>query len=102
MLAEPNKPGIRFTRRDFIKLAGRLAALLLVGALYSIVLEPLWFDLEELTLRRPSLAKSFDGFRLAQLSAIHAGEQWMPAYLADAVEMVSHMFVLTAGPRSRC
>jgi predicted MPP superfamily phosphohydrolase len=75
-----------FTRRDFLKLGGQLVLFMLGGTLYSTVLEPLWFEVENVTVKLPHLPKSFSGFRLAQISDIHAGEQWMPRHLDTVIE----------------
>ena len=83
---ENNRRAHRVTRRDFLKLAGQLVLLMLGGTLYSTLIEPLWFDVEQITLKLPRLPKPFSGFRLAQISDIHAGEQWMPAHLDTVVE----------------
>lgn len=79
---------IQFTRRDFLKLSGRLILFALGGTLYPTVIEPLWFDVENVALKLPRLAQLFSGFRLVQISDIHAGEQWMPAQLESVVEKV--------------
>lgn len=76
----------RITRRDFLKISAQLVALLFGGTLYSTLIEPLWFEVENITLTLPRLPKPFSGFRLAQISDIHAGEQWMPDHLAAVVE----------------
>lgn len=83
---EDNRRAHRFTRRDFLKLAGRLVLIMLGGTLYSTLIEPLWFEVEHITLKLPRLPKPFSGFRLAQISDIHAGEQWMPAHLDAVIE----------------
>jgi uncharacterized protein len=77
---------IRFTRRDFLKLGGYLTLFAFGGTVYSTVIEPLWFDIENVILTLPRLPKSFSGFRLVQISDIHAGEQWMPAQLDSVVK----------------
>ena len=79
---------IRLTRRDFLKLSGQFLLGVLGGTLYSTVIEPQWFDIENFVLTLPRLPRSFPGFRLVQLSDIHAGEQWMPAQLDSVVEKV--------------
>src|SRR5690349_19933305 len=88
MSKERYKPGIRFTRRDFIKLIGGLATVPLAGAYYSTMVEPLWFDLEKVTLILPRLPKSFDGFRILQLSDLHLGGWMDRERLARVVEFV--------------
>ena len=80
------RSGKELSRRDFLKLSGQFFLFMLGGTLYSTVVEPLWFDVENVVLQLPRLPKSFSGFRLVQISDIHAGEQWMPGYLDTVVE----------------
>jgi uncharacterized protein len=75
-----------FTRRDFLKVTSQFGLFLLGGTLYSTVIEPLWFDFENVVFKLPRLPKSFSGFRLAQISDIHAGEQWMPDQLDTVID----------------
>ena len=79
---------VRFTRRDFLKLTGYLTLLAFGGTLYSTVIEPLWFDIVNVTLKLSRLPTSFSGFRLVQISDIHAGEHWMPSQLNTVLEKV--------------
>jgi predicted MPP superfamily phosphohydrolase len=58
------------------------------GSIYSTLLEPLWFDIVELSLSLPRLSKVFSGLRVVQISDIHAGEQFMPGHLGEIVENV--------------
>jgi predicted MPP superfamily phosphohydrolase len=83
-----SRKNIRFTRRDFLKLSGYLTLFAFGGTVYSTVIEPLWFDIENVILKLPRLPKSFSGFRLVQISDIHAGEHWMPAQLDSVLENV--------------
>ncbi len=57
-------------------------------SIYSILIEPLWFDVFEVPLKLPRLPGAFSGFRLAQISDLHAGEQFMPSHLGDVVQKV--------------
>ena len=77
---------LQLTRRDFLKLTGQVVLFMLGGTLYSTVIEPLWFEVENVVLTLPHLPRSFSGFRLAQISDIHVGEQWMPGQLDTVVE----------------
>ena len=69
-----NENDARFTvltKRDFLKVTSQLGLFLLGGTLYSTVIEPLWFDFENVVVKLPRLPKAFSGFRLAQISDIH-------------------------------
>ncbi|HET9908958.1 MAG TPA: metallophosphoesterase [Anaerolineales bacterium] len=83
-----NRKNLKLTRRDFLKLSGNLALLTRGGTLYTTVIEPLWLDIETVTLKLPRLPKSFSGFRLVQISDIHVGKQWIPSQLERVVETV--------------
>ncbi len=72
-------PKQRFTRRDFLKLVGRLAlgvAAVEVGSIYAALVEPSWFEVTQIQLKLPRLPAAFSGFRLAQISDLHLGG-WM-------------------------
>jgi hypothetical protein len=82
----------RLSRRDFLKLLKTVLVDSILaglgGSLYSAVIEPLWFDVVEVPLKLPRLSGGFSGFRLVQISDIHAGEQFMPRHLGDVVGKV--------------
>jgi predicted MPP superfamily phosphohydrolase len=68
-----------------------IAAVLGVGAgalAYAAGVEPNWIEVRQVNLRLPRLSPRFDGYRIVQISDIHAGE-WMPtrrlAMVADLV-----------------
>ena len=76
------KKGLRFTRRDFLKLSGLAALdLFLLGigsAGYGILMEPNRFKVERIPLQLRRLSPRFSGLRVAQISDIHMGG-WMNA-----------------------
>jgi predicted MPP superfamily phosphohydrolase len=80
------------SRRDFLKIFKTIifdAFLLGVGgSIYSTLIEPLWFDVIQIPLTLSRLPKAFSGFRILQISDIHAGEQFMPAHLGEVVEKI--------------
>jgi predicted MPP superfamily phosphohydrolase len=82
----------QITRRDFIKILKTMAADVFLaglgGSLYSTLVEPLWFDVMDISLELPRLPRVFSGFRIVQISDIHAGEQFMPGHLGDVIEKV--------------
>jgi hypothetical protein len=56
---------------------------------YAWAVEPNWLDVVKVKLTLPNLPEEFDGYRVAQISDIHAGK-WMPdARLARAVDLVN-------------
>lgn len=80
------------SRRDFLRILKTTALNVslagLGGSIYSTLIEPLWFDVTELSITLPRLAKVFSGFRIVQVSDIHAGEQFMPEHLGEIVQKV--------------
>ena len=69
-----------------------LAALaLFLGLVYATQIEPSWIDVRTVTLTLPHLAPEFSGYRLVQLSDIHA-DRWMDAdRLGRVVEQVNQL-----------
>ena len=69
-----------------------LAALaIFIGIVYATQVEPSWIDVRTVTLTLPHLATEFSGYRLVQLSDIHA-DRWMTAdRLAHLVERVNQL-----------
>lgn len=80
------------SRRDFLKIVKTIIFDIFLaglgGSIYSTLIEPLWFDVLELPMALPRLSKAFSGFRVLQISDIHAGEQFMPGHLGEIVEKV--------------
>jgi uncharacterized protein len=82
----------KFSRRDFLRILKAIVAdsfLAGLGAsIYSTLVEPLWFDVVEVSLTLPRLPRAFSGYRIVQISDIHAGEEFMPSHLGVVVEKV--------------
>jgi predicted MPP superfamily phosphohydrolase len=70
----------------------RLAVMSLAGAsltgggllAYAARVEPKWVEVKQVSLPLPRLDKAFDGYRIVQISDIHAGK-WMPTSLLEEV-----------------
>jgi uncharacterized protein len=64
------------SRRNFYRniIQGIIALLLFVAALlgYGLYIEPNWFEVKEVSLNLPHLSPAFDGYKVVQLSDIHA------------------------------
>ena len=86
------KMGMRLSRRDFLKLIGVAALdlfLLAIGGVgYGFLMEPNSFKLETVRLKLARLARSFSGFRLAQISDLHMGGWMNAARLQHVVDLV--------------
>jgi predicted MPP superfamily phosphohydrolase len=97
----PQEP---FSRRQFFKRLAICATLPIAGGLYATQIEPFWPEFNEVTISIPNLPKSFEGFRIAQLSDLHAGrvpfsyiqkvaaqvQQLKPDLLAVTGDLVHH------------
>jgi predicted MPP superfamily phosphohydrolase len=73
-----NPPPDSFSRRDFFRRLAVYAAVPIAGGIYATQIEPFWPVFTELSIPIPGLPKSFDGFRIAQLSDLHAGRAPFP------------------------
>src|SRR5215210_6976936 len=74
-----------------LAMSGMVAAvpIALAGFTYATFIEPNWIELCEVPLTLPRLAPQFNGYRIVQISDIHAGK-WMPlARIEHIVEMVN-------------
>ena len=77
-------------RRTFLRIAG--GVLLGGGALKEYVcrIEPSWFDVTAFFLHLPCLNSAFEGYRIVQITDIHADDIWMDKdRLRDVVELVN-------------
>ncbi|MBC7812087.1 MAG: metallophosphoesterase [Burkholderiales bacterium] len=81
------------SRRNFLKLgAAATAATALAGFssyAYGFNIEPFWFEVTHISLALRRLAPAFDGYRIAQLSDIHADEWMTRERLRHVVELVN-------------
>jgi uncharacterized protein len=96
-------PKRRFSRRDFLKVAGLLGlntVLLGAGGIkYVTGVEPGWIEISDVRLTLPRLPRSFSGFRMVQVSDIHIGP-WMSmesvrSIFELALEQAPDMLALT-------
>jgi predicted MPP superfamily phosphohydrolase len=83
------------SRRDFLKVVKTIIfdtfLLGVGGSIYSTLIEPLWFDVIQISITLSRLPKAFSGFRILQISDIHAGEQFMPAHLGEVVGKIREL-----------
>ena len=87
----PPPPPKRSTRRKFLRGLLRTGAVLGAGALYSTQIEPFWLQCHELDIAIAKLPKSLDGFRIAHLTDLHAGDCVPIGYLSRAIDHVNAM-----------
>jgi uncharacterized protein len=88
MEVSPSSPGLKLSRRRFMKATLCGAAGL---ALYAGELERHWIEITRHEVQVPGLPAAFDGMRIAQLSDIHMDEYSEPAYVRHAVELINGM-----------
>jgi predicted MPP superfamily phosphohydrolase len=80
------------SRRDFIKIASLFGLDLFLGAIlgwnYIDKIEPNWVEVTNVRLKLPRLPGAFSGYRIVQISDIHAGYWMTPERFASIVELV--------------
>ncbi len=79
----------RITRRNLLRGLLGVGAIAGGGALYATQVEPFWIDQHEVPVPIANLPKAFEGFRIAHLTDLHAGENVPISYLARAVDQVN-------------
>jgi uncharacterized protein len=80
------------SRRDFIRIASLFGLDVLLTAIlgwnYIDKIEPNWIEVSNVPLKLPRLPRAFSGFRLVQISDIHAGYWMTPERFASIVELI--------------
>jgi len=80
------------SRRDFIKIASLFGLDVFLGAIlgwnYIDKIEPNWVEVTNVRLKLPRLPGAFSGYRIVQISDIHAGYWMTPERFASIVELV--------------
>src|SRR5581483_4288434 len=79
----------RPTRRRFLRKLAYTGAALAAGTIYSTQVEPFWLDVHEVDLPIANLPSAFDGFRIAHLTDLHAGESVPLGFLSRAIDRVN-------------
>lgn len=82
--------GRRLSGRKFLKMAALSAGV--TGALgfgYAWWVEPGWVGVERVEVGLPRLDAAFDGYRVVQVSDVHADGWMTPGRLSDAVRLVN-------------
>ncbi len=62
---------MKLSRRTFLQLGGAAAAGAAASYIYGFELEPLWLQIENVTVTLPGLPPALDGFKIAHLSDLH-------------------------------
>jgi predicted MPP superfamily phosphohydrolase len=79
-----------FSRRNLLKRAAAYAALPVVAGVYATQVEPFWPVFHEIGFPIRNLPRSFDGYRIAQITDMHAGETPLP-YLRSVLDRVKQL-----------
>jgi hypothetical protein len=74
--AEQRAPAPRkLSRRRFLRRALALAAVPASLGAYGTLVEPFWIDEHDFEVTIPNLPQAFDGYRIAHLTDLHAGDR---------------------------
>jgi uncharacterized protein len=79
-------------KRYFKKtIKGILATLLSLVAIiiYAIYIEPNWFEVKEVSVKLPHLTKAFDGYKIVQITDIHADRFFKISNLPTIVQQIN-------------
>jgi hypothetical protein len=80
------------SRRDFIRIASLFGLDVFLTAIlgwnYIDKIEPSWVEVSHVPLKLPHLPRAFSGFRLLQISDIHAGYWMTPERFASIVDLI--------------
>lgn len=64
-------------------------ALIFLVSVYSHKIEPIWFEINQLDLTLPKLDRAFNGYRIVQISDLHAGDGIDRSHLETVVAAVN-------------
>ena len=79
-------------RRILVKLRNLLIGLIAITAVlgfYGSQIEPIWFQVVRVNIDLPELASTFDGFKIVQISDIHADDSMNQRKLAKIVKIIN-------------
>ena len=91
--------GLRVRSRTLIRnetVRATVGALVTMGAItgsgllaYAAGVEPKWVEIKRISLRLGGLPAAFHGYKIVQVSDIHAGQWFPPERIAETVKMVN-------------
>lgn len=88
-----SKPKHLVSRRDFLRIVGLFSLDVFLGAIvgwnYIDKVEPDWVVVTNVSLKLRRIPKSFSGFKMVQLSDIHAGYWMTPERFKNIIEIVN-------------
>jgi uncharacterized protein len=63
--------------------------LIFLSSIYARKIEPIWFEVTQIDVTIPKLDRSFNGYRIVQISDLHAGDGIDRSHLEKVVETVN-------------
>jgi uncharacterized protein len=82
-------PKLRFILVKVIQVFLAGCALLFLASIYAHKIEPLWFEVNHIDITLPQLDRAFNGYRIVQISDLHAGDGTDRSHLEKVVETVN-------------
>jgi uncharacterized protein len=63
--------------------------LIFLGSIYAHKIEPIWFEVKQIDITLPKLDRAFNGYRIVQISDLHAGDGIDRSQLEKVVDAVN-------------
>jgi uncharacterized protein len=82
-------PKLRSIILNTIKALLLLCLILFSSSVYAHKIEPIWFEVDRMDLELPKLDRAFNGYRIVQISDLHAGDGIDRSQLEKVVEAVN-------------
>jgi uncharacterized protein len=82
-------PKLRFLLAQVLKLLLLGCALVFLLSVYVHKIEPNWWEVTQNEIQMPGLDRAFDGYRIVQITDLHAGDGISRANLEKVVELVN-------------
>jgi uncharacterized protein len=64
-------------------------ALIFLSSMYAYKIEPLWFEVKHINITLPDLDRAFVGYRIVQISDLHAGDKLDRTHLNKVIDAVN-------------
>ena len=79
----------KFRLAKFLQVLAIGCALIFAGSIYIHKIEPNWFEVSQIDISLPHLDRAFAGYRIVQISDLHAGDKIDRAQLEKVVAAVN-------------
>jgi len=87
-LLRPHK-FIKFILFKLIQILLAGITLLFLCSMYAHKIEPLWFEIKQISITLPQLDRAFRGYRIVQISDLHAGDKIDRTHLNKVIDAVN-------------